>query len=181
MGSTELRFRTIDLERHAELCIAFRRDSYVCSFGDDRRFEEENGPGGDGYLSWLRERIATYPVGHVHLWQGDTIAGQIEMSIREAGSAYVNLFYLAPAARGTGLGDALHAYAVELLLRERVETAHLSVSPSNARALRYYTKHGWRDLGAISQHPEVNWMRWSAPASSPHASPAEPKQRLRPE
>lgn len=27
-------FRSIDLEAHAELCVHFRRDAFVCSFDD---------------------------------------------------------------------------------------------------------------------------------------------------
>lgn len=159
----ELRFATIDLERHADVCVAIRRDSYVVSFGNDRRFVEQCGADGSGYLGRMEERIAAYPAGYVHLWRGDEIVGQIEMRVMPDGTGYVNLFYLAPAVRGAGLGDALHDYATRLFAREGVTTAHLSVSPSNARALRYYAKHGWQDIGPNPRAPEeVHLMRWQA-------------------
>ena len=115
MPSPQLHFHPIDLSRHGELAIEFRRDSYVCSFGDDQIFVEENGADGSGYLEWLRLRLAQFPEGHVHAWRGDEIVGQIEMMIGSR-AGYINLFYLRPDARGFGLGDELHDYAVAVLL-----------------------------------------------------------------
>jgi ribosomal protein S18 acetylase RimI-like enzyme len=163
MGHEGVRFATIDLERHADLCVAFRRDSFVVSFGDDQRFLEQNGKDGSLYIDWLEQRVASYPAGHVHLWRGSEIVGQIEMVVRPDGTGYVNLLYLAAPARGRGLGDVLHDYATRLFAREGITVAHLSVSPSNARALRYYEKHGWQDLGPSPRSPEVRLMRWTAP------------------
>lgn len=48
---------------------------------------------------------------------------------------YVNLFYLIPAFRGSGLGDSLHAYAVATFAELGINRLTLSVSPLNARAL----------------------------------------------
>jgi ribosomal protein S18 acetylase RimI-like enzyme len=170
MGHEGIRFATIDLERHADVSVAFRRDSFIVSFGDEQRFVAQCGADGSGYLGRLEERIATYPAGYVHLWQCDAIVGQIEMRIMPDGNGYVNLFYLAPAARGSGLGEVLHDYATRLFAREGVTTAHLSVSPSNTRALRYYAKHGWQDVGTSPRGPEVQLMRWTAPgAQTGHA------------
>jgi len=142
-----LRFETIDLAAHVELCVAFRRDSYVCSFGSDERFAE--GQGAQGYIDWLRTSIEQQPRGHVHVWQGTAIIGQMEMRRLPTPPArgYVSLFYLAPEARGGGAGSALQQYAVEFLRDEGVQRAYLSVSPSNSRALAYYQKHHWRDIG----------------------------------
>jgi ribosomal protein S18 acetylase RimI-like enzyme len=69
----------------------------------------------------------------------------------------VSLFYLIESERGTDAGDALHAYAVERLRQHGAPLAELHVSPSNARALRYYRKHGWRDLG-LAPNGEVHRM-----------------------
>src|SRR5688572_11753690 len=146
MPASTLQFATIDLARHKDLCIAFRRDSYIVSFGDDRIFNDENGADGSGYIEWLADRIARFPEGHVHVWRGADIIGQLEIIVSPS-SGYVNLFYLKPEERGYGHGSALHEYAVALFRRHRVRVAGLSVSPTNQRALRYYARHGWRDLG----------------------------------
>lgn len=70
----------------------------------------------------------------------------------------MNLFYLVPEARGTTLGDKLHQYVVALLRRAGLRSAQLSVSPTNARAVSYYVKHGWKDLGPRPGHELVNTM-----------------------
>jgi ribosomal protein S18 acetylase RimI-like enzyme len=157
MPPPQLKFRVIDPVRHGALAIEFRRDSYVCSFGNDQIFVEENGADGSAYLDWLRARIEQFPEGHVHAWQGDAIVGQIEMIVGSRGG-YINLFYLRHESRGHGLGGELHAYAVALLRRYRVGVAGLSVSPTNERAVRYYQRHGWLDRGPRPGAPHVHEM-----------------------
>jgi ribosomal protein S18 acetylase RimI-like enzyme len=139
-------FRTIELPRDADTAVEFRRDSYVCSFGS------EDGFGGrETYLQWLTDRIARHPAGHVHAWIGDAIIGQIEMHLRQdrPDEGYINLFYLAPSQRGSGLGSALHAYALDFMRTRNARRVTLCVSPTNARAVAYYLKHGWRDRGPL--------------------------------
>jgi ribosomal protein S18 acetylase RimI-like enzyme len=154
-----LRFQTIDLALHGDLCVAFRRDAHVCSFGTAADFDRDYGDGGARYSSWLRDRIAELPDGVVHAFRGDVIVGQIEMRIRhEPPSARVNLFYLVPVERGSGAGDELHGYVVALLRRHGIPRAELSVAPGNARAIRFYERHGWRDVGSRADEPEVRLM-----------------------
>lgn len=134
------------------MCVAFRRDTYACGFGasGQQRFESENGPSGEQYLSWLTQRLAGFPEGHVHAWHDGRIVGQLEMIAQQKNAprcGYVNLFYLVPEARSSGLAAPLHDYAVALATLYGADKLQLSVSPSNERALRYYAKHGWRSLG----------------------------------
>jgi ribosomal protein S18 acetylase RimI-like enzyme len=144
MNTDELTFRTIDLARHANTAIAFRRDAHVCSFGHDAGFGDV-----DEYLDWLRDRITRHPDGHVHLWRQGNIVGQIEMLTADVmpTRGYVNLFYLVPEVRGQGLGEQLHRYFVQYMRTRGALSARLSVSPSNHRALAYYAKHRWHDIG----------------------------------
>lgn len=76
-----LEFRAIDLDRHASLCVAFRRESFVTSFGDESRFVEQCGADGARYLAWLRRRIIEHPDGHVHVWRDGALVGQVEMRV----------------------------------------------------------------------------------------------------
>jgi ribosomal protein S18 acetylase RimI-like enzyme len=72
------------------------------------------------------------------VWRNDEIIGQIEM--RPHGSppiGYVNLFYLIPAARGSGTAESLHEYAVSVFAGLGLEKLQLSVSPSNERAIGF--------------------------------------------
>jgi ribosomal protein S18 acetylase RimI-like enzyme len=137
--------------------VAFRRDSYVCSFGSDEGFGSV-----DEYLSWLSDRIERQPAGHVHVWQGPRIIGQLEMLIQATTrvTGYVNLFYLVPEARGAGHGEALHDYFVQFMRAGGAGVARLSVSPSNSRALAYYRKHAWRDLGPRPGDDTVHVMEF---------------------
>ena len=153
-------FTTIDLSRHEETCVQFRRDSYRCSFPDgDERFDRENGRDGGEYIRWLRERIAEFPEGCVHVWKDGAIAGQMEMRVREESkSGYVFLFYITPEMRGSGIGDELQRYALEVFRKRGMERARLSVGAGNARAMAYYRKHGWVDIGPRPDHPEARIM-----------------------
>jgi ribosomal protein S18 acetylase RimI-like enzyme len=145
-----LAFRTIDLGGEAPRCIAFSRDAQVCAFGSDQRFVAEHGADGQSYLRWLEGRIAQFPQGHVHVLRGDEIVGQIEMIVPAAfapASGYVNLFYLVAELRGTGLGAALHDYAIGVAREHGARVLRLSVTRDNTRAWRFYERLGWRDLG----------------------------------
>jgi ribosomal protein S18 acetylase RimI-like enzyme len=151
-------FRPIDLSAHAGTCIAFRRDSYLCSFGNDG-FMEEAGPDGSVYIEKLKIRTPRFPDGYVHAWLGDAIVGQLEMQILDGPRrGYVSLFHLAAPQRGTDLGGELQEHAMQFMRRHGVSTAQLSVSPTNARALAYYRKHGWKDLGPRPGHSDVHLM-----------------------
>ncbi len=165
MESKRLVIKPINLDAHAAVCIAFRRDSYRCSFGEDG-FLDEADPKGAGYIEQLRLRAARFPGGYVHVWQGDKIVGQMEMQIlEEPRRGYVNLFYLVEEMRGAGVSAELQDYAMDFMRRHGVQTAQLSVSPTNARALGFYRKHGWRDLGLRPGRDNVHLMECDVPGS----------------
>jgi GNAT superfamily N-acetyltransferase len=157
--ASKLRLRPIDLERHADVCVRFRRDTYRCSFRSEVLFEVHFG-GDVGYVDWLREQIASVPVRAMHLWRGSEIIGQFEMTPRAAPeTSYVSLVYLAAHERGTGAGDVLHGHVVRLLRERGATCAELDVAPRNTRAVRYYEKHGWKSLGPNPRSAEVQRMR----------------------
>lgn len=155
MGAGAISFETIDLDRHASLCVQFSRDTFVCSFGDDARFE---GPA--NYLAWLSEGIDLHPGGHLHLWRDGRIIGQIAMRVRSGPPplGYINHFYLVPEVRGSGAADVMHAHALDYLRGAGARVARLSVSPSNARARAFYASRGWRDLGPRPGQEHVHYM-----------------------
>lgn len=158
MGQNDLSFKPIDLKADADVCVQFRRDSFICSFGTDGFFDEA-GPNGVEYLQRLRQRQARFPDGYVHVWSRDKIIGQMEMQIlAEPRIGYVNLFYLIPEMRGSGAATALHAYAMAFCARQGVQLVRLSVSPTNVRAIAFYRKHGWRDIGPRPGRENMNLM-----------------------
>ena len=165
MQLKRLIFKPIDLDAHASVCVAFRRDSFLCSFGKDGFFNEA-GPDGVHYIERLRLRTTRFPGGYVHAWHGARIVGQMEMQIlEEPRRGYVNLFYLVEEMRGVGVSGELQDYAMDFMRRHGVQIAQLSVSPTNARALAFYHKHGWRDLGLRPGRDDVNLMECNVPGS----------------
>ena len=165
-----LEFLPIDLDTHADICLRFREDSYVCSFGTGERFWAESGPGGKNYLARLRERVETLPGSCVHVWEDGEIIGQMEMRLDRDDplAGYVNLFYLIPELRGTGIAAELDRYAEEFFRRLGVRRARLSVTSSNTRALQYYRKHGWKSAGRHPDYPGVELMEKAYPPSKNH-------------
>jgi GNAT superfamily N-acetyltransferase len=154
-------FREIDLGRHAELCVQFRADSYVCGDGTADRFFAHGGPGGRDYLARLAKYMRDLPGSCVHAWLGGQIVGQVEM-VRDPNDpsvGKVNLFYLTPDHRGGGLGAQLERYALDLFRALGCAGVWLRVSPTNARALAFYKKHGWVDVGCGEGAPEMRVMR----------------------
>ncbi len=143
-----LRFIPIDVDAHADLCVKFRCDAFVSSFGTDQPFIDDDGKGPERYIEWLRTRTpARY--GAFHVWLGDKIIGQLELGERspEEEFGYVHLYYLIPEYRGEGYSDAIEVFAVTFLRNLGYAKAKLSVSPTNTRAVEFYKKNGWRDAG----------------------------------
>ncbi|BAU41086.1 Acetyltransferase (GNAT) family protein [Leptolyngbya sp. O-77] len=153
-------FKPIDLAKHHQVCVQFRADAFVCSFGSAERFYEPNGAGAVQYLRWLERRIAELPNGCVHLWKTGQIIGQIELGRwkRDASVGYVNLFYLAPEYRGQGLGARLDEYAAEFFGQHGYGRARLSASPTNLVAIAFYQKRGWVDLGQRRDMPDTHYF-----------------------
>jgi ribosomal protein S18 acetylase RimI-like enzyme len=56
--------------------------------------------------------------------------------------------YVRAQARGSGLADALMRAAIDLASRE-MEQLKLTVNAQNARAVRFYERHGFRAIGRI--------------------------------
>lgn len=156
-GRSVLVFKPIDFDAHGHVCIAFRRDSFICSFGWDG-FLAGDGDKGESYLERLRSRSSQFPDGHVHVWDAGEIVGQIEMRILDdPRRGHVSL-YLVEQARGSGAGGDLQRYAMQFMRSQGVATAQLNVSPTNARALNYYRKHGWKDCGLRPGRDDVHMM-----------------------
>jgi GNAT superfamily N-acetyltransferase len=147
MNQIAIEFRQIDPDRHADVCVRFRADSYVCGEGTAERFYAGAGPGCRDYLGRLAERNRDLPGSCVHAWMGEQVVGQVEVTrdLSDPAAGKVNLLYLAPEWRGRGLGRHLEAYALDRLRGAGFTRAWLRVSRTNDRAVRFYLKHGWRD------------------------------------
>lgn len=133
-----------------DVCVRFRRDMYVASFGSDEGLEEEMGEENELYLADLRAKIAQIPEGNAHLWHADAILGQLEMRLvpGEPHIGYVSLLYVVSESRGRGLGRRLHEHAAEVSRRRGKRAMRLSVSLANVPAIMFYRKLGWEMAGS---------------------------------
>jgi len=148
-------FTPINFENHASLCVKFRADSFLESFGTTEPFFEVDTDGVQ-YIEWLKGRIgATY--NGLHIWYQGNIIGQLELGRRkiEDNFGYVNLYYLIPEVRGKGFSSNLDEFATSYLKGLGYRKARLSVSPTNKRAIRFYLKNGWNDLGITSDVSQI--------------------------
>lgn len=158
--SESFSFREIDPDQHADICVQFRAESFVESFGSADRFYAAAGVGARDYLDGLRAKNRDWPASCVHAWLEDAIVGQIEVRRERTDStrAHILLYYLRPDLRGRGFSQQLDAYVLELCRAAGVRTMTLRVSPTNQRAVAFYRKQGWHDRGQDPEHHDVHTM-----------------------
>ncbi|MFD9627281.1 GNAT family N-acetyltransferase [Peribacillus muralis] len=152
-------FRTIDIDKDKDMIVAFRKDSYVVSFGSEEGFGDER-----SYLNRIKERVRQFPDGQVIIERDLEPIGQMELQIREHEGTeigYVNLFYLIPEYRSKGLGKELVGYAEAFFRKFGVSEYQLRVSPDNQGAIRLYTKSGMVKLREENEKYPVWRMRKS--------------------
>ena len=80
-------------------------------------------------------------VGHVALGRDDDIVGTATIP-----SLAIMRLFVAPAARGRGVGAALLAAAVDFV-RANASRPVLTVADSGGAAIRLYERAGWRRIG----------------------------------
>lgn len=139
-----MKFIPIDLSKHKEYVIPFRRDSFIVSFGTDKGFGDEN-----NYLEWLQQQSEKNSKGFVLVVDNEMPIGQLELTVKEYKGkeiGYVNLYYLIPEKRGMGLGSLLHEYAIRFFKNNNVSEYHLRVSPTNKTAIAFYKKNGMKQI-----------------------------------
>ena len=96
-------------------------------------------------LSAFHERTPSR-VGDTTVAVGD--AGELLGFVMVVGDEVEQVF-VAPAARGTGVAADLLAEAERQVAAAGHDEAWLAVVAGNARARRFYEKHGWRDAGDL--------------------------------
>jgi putative acetyltransferase len=116
-------------------------------------------------LAWWRERWRQelIPVAHVVVAERDgRLIGFVTVDPK---TMYLDQIVVAPEAWGSGVADALLAEAMRL----SPAGLDLMVNKDNARAIRFYEKHGFayagEDKNPMSGKP-VNKMRWRAQSAS---------------
>ncbi|HEX4862076.1 MAG TPA: N-acetyltransferase [Rhizomicrobium sp.] len=85
-------------------------------------------------------------------FMGDTLSGMVVFSRpsrpKLAHTGDIGAMYVRDAARGTGLADALLGTVLDHASNV-VEQVQLTVNAENARAIKFYERHGFRLIGRI--------------------------------
>lgn len=99
---------------------------------------------GDTEPRW-RNRLMSVEL-NVIAYVGGIPAGMASGHRQQDGVELISM-WVAPFARGTGVGDRLVGVVVDWALREGARQVLLSVKADNRPALRLYGRHGFMDAG----------------------------------
>lgn len=158
MTTPTLQFKPINLQQHADLCRGFIADTHLCSYGTLDGFLEE-GQTPQRFLDRIAEKLAEDPKSCLHVWLGDSIVGQINFgTFRNPAIGYLSFFYVAPEWRGASVAAEMDAFVTQRFQQRGYKTARLSVTAFNERAIRFYLKHGWQDMGPREDNPTTHNM-----------------------
>ena len=104
---------------------------------------------GDTEARW-RGRLSDVPLNIVAEWQ-KTAAGMTSATAPDPdGSVDLMSIWVAPFARGHGVGDALVNAVIEWARQQQASRVALAVFEGNERALALYRRHGFVDVGIIA-------------------------------
>jgi ribosomal protein S18 acetylase RimI-like enzyme len=103
---------------------------------------------GDTEPRW-RARLSTVPLNIVADLTGEAAGMVSATEPNPDGTIELISMWVAPFARGCGVGDSLIAAVVEWALQRRAARISLAVVESNQHAVRLYRRHGFIDIGAI--------------------------------
>ena len=155
MNNLALVFQPIDLDRHGDVFLTFVRDTHFCSFGTMDGFLDDNGQGEERFAERVRARLAEEPKSCLHVWKNGQIVGQLHLGrFIDPSIGYINLLYVAPEWRGAGIASLIEEYASAYFQSHGFRSARLSVAAHNLRAIRFYTKQGWKNLGPRQDQPD---------------------------
>jgi len=156
MNRLSLQFKPINLQQNADLCLKFIKETHLCSFGSMEGFEAE---GTERFIQRIADKLSQDPESCLHVWNDNAIVGQLNFgTFVDPAIGYISHFYVTSEWRGTGVASEMGTYAGQYLRRRGFRSARLSVIATNTRAMRFYLKHGWTDLGPREDRPVAHNM-----------------------
>lgn len=142
----QLEFHPVDLNKHSQQSIEFRKDTWLASYGNLNDYSQND------TISWFEKLAENNPSGFIHVWFEQRIIGQLEFNCKlrdnqQKPFVYINLFYLIDEYRGQAAAELIHKYVLQQAISNQCEYAQLRYIPGNTRAEKYYLKHGWNKIG----------------------------------
>lgn len=94
----------------------------------------------------------THPLRQCHVAHcGGAVAGFVVFSLQGPFAGYVQLLGVAPGLRDQGVGALLLAFAEDRIFESNANV-FLCVSSFNAGARQFYLRHGYREVGELSDY-----------------------------
>lgn len=136
---------------------------------------------GDTELRW-RERLTMVPL-NITAWIEGKPAGMVGATPDEDGAAELISMWVAPFARGCGVGDAMIEAALRWAQEQGYLRVELIVTDANVHAKRLYARHGFADGGIIDKHsadaPDERLMICTLTRNPPSGAALHPGEERR--
>jgi ribosomal protein S18 acetylase RimI-like enzyme len=97
-------------------------------------------------LDWLERRLDDVEAGHADLWQVGQALGWAIVTPKGPHEVKLSTFYIAPVARGRGLGSTLLRALVGNWRHRDILNASVTVDEDSSLACGFFEKHGFRPL-----------------------------------
>ena len=149
-----MKFTPVKLDLNLELCIQFRRDAHIISYGNDSNFDRE------GVITWFRKISTDHDAGFYLVSNNEQIIGLLEFKssmVNEYDEKYgcIKLIYLTEAHRNQGFGEKLMEYMLKSFIENSCTKAYLRYVVTNQVGLAFYTKLGWEPVGKSKDNVQL--------------------------
>ena len=143
-GAENLRYEQLTFPHDEAFYLQCYRDAWCNVHGSDEGFVPEL------YARSAAKHAQEHPGSVVRVLSGDTVVGLVELDPardEQTGCGWISLLYMLPEYRGRGWAIQLLGYAFWFYENHDRNTVRLHVSENNARAIAFYRRSGFVQLG----------------------------------
>ena len=143
-GAENLRYEQLTFPRGEAFYLQCYRDAWCNAHGSDEGFVPEL------YARSAAKHAQEHPGSVVRVLSGDTVVGLVELDPardEQTGCGWISLLYMLPEYRGRGWAIQLLGYAFWFYENHDRSAVRLHVSENNARAIAFYRRSGFVQLG----------------------------------
>lgn len=140
---TNIHYHPMDLEKRGQRFLDCYKDAWIQAHGSLEGFS-------DIYLEVAKKRSREFPMSVLEAFLGDKSVGILELNIgrdEEQGAGCIAFYYMDEPYRGKGLAVQLLGEATSIYRRLGRRSLRLRVAETNKRAIAFYQKFGFRQIG----------------------------------